>query len=149
MLITRHYFAYGSNMDSAQMALRCPDSTKIANATLEGYFFAINERGVATAIPQRGTNTDGVLWSISSKDKLELDRYEGVSQDFYYCEETRVTTNAGSVMAMIYIATSQSPGSARPGYVEKIIRAAREEHGIAEVYIQTLEKYLPVSISQS
>lgn len=45
----RLYFAYGSNMDeAAQMAERCPGAEVIGLATLPGYRFVINQRGVAT-----------------------------------------------------------------------------------------------------
>lgn len=46
----RCYFAYGSNMDVRQMGQRCPGATLLWTATLGGYRFIINRRGVATVI---------------------------------------------------------------------------------------------------
>jgi cation transport regulator ChaC len=143
MPVSTQYFAYGSNMDVEQMAHRCPDAKKISVATLVGYRFAINDRGVATVIPTPGVNTEGVLWSISPNDKVALDRYEGVKSGLYDCKHVQVTTAAGPEMAMVYIATSQQPGPARSGYMENIVRVARADHGIAEAYMQVLEQYLP------
>ena len=149
MPVSTQYFAYGSNMDVEQMAHRCPDAKKISVATLVGYRFAINDRGVATVIPMRGVNTEGVLWSISPTDKVSLDRYEGVKIGLYDCEHVQVTTATGLEMALVYIATSQQPGQARPGYMENIVRVARADHGIAEAYMQVLEQYLPEAKSPS
>jgi hypothetical protein len=143
MPVLTPYFAFGSNMDVEQMSHRCPDAKKISVATLVDYRFAINDRGVATVIPTSGVNTEGVLWSISPDDKVKLDRYEGVKSGHYFCESVQVTTATGSVLALIYIATSQKPGTARPGYMENIVRVARAEHGIAEAHMQVLEQYLP------
>lgn len=145
MLVSTPYFAYGSNMDVEQMAHRCPSAEKISVATLVDYRFAINDRGVATVIPTPGVNTEGVLWSISPDDKAKLDRYEGVESGHYVCENVQVTTATGSVLALVYIATSKKPGTARPGYMENIVQVARADHGIAEDYVQVLEQYLPVS----
>lgn len=36
------YFAYGSNMDTGQMAHRCPGARKVGIALLNGYRFIIN-----------------------------------------------------------------------------------------------------------
>ena len=143
MPVSTQNFAYGSNMDVEQMAHRCPDAKKISVATLVDYRFAINDRGVATVIPTPGVKTEGVLWSISPTDKVALDRYEGVKSGLYDCEHVQVTTATGSEMALVYIATSQQPGQARPGYMENIVRVARADHGIAEAYMQVLEQYLP------
>jgi hypothetical protein len=44
------YFAYGSNLSPEQMARRCPDSIFLGKATLRGYRWQINERGVANIV---------------------------------------------------------------------------------------------------
>ena len=49
--MTRCYFAYGSNMDADQMGRRCSAAAIIGTASLEGYRFIINSRGVATVAP--------------------------------------------------------------------------------------------------
>lgn len=74
------YFAYGSNMNLGQMAYRCPDAEVIGTVRLEGYrlsFAGGGDRGVATILPCPGSHVDGVLWEISKRDELQLDRYEG------------------------------------------------------------------------
>jgi hypothetical protein len=65
----RHsYFAYGSNLSVEQMAVRCPDATNPRPATLDDHDWLINERGVATVDPFRGSKVHGVLWQVSDRD---------------------------------------------------------------------------------
>ena len=42
------YFAYGSNMGTAQMQQRCPDSQRLGHAWLEGYAWLIARQGFAS-----------------------------------------------------------------------------------------------------
>jgi len=82
----RYYFAFGSNMHIKQMAARCPESTLVARAVLQGYRWQINERGVANIVQSKPGEPDiveGILFSVSSKDERTLDRNEGVSKKFY------------------------------------------------------------------
>lgn len=58
------YFAYGSNMNSAQMETRCPDAKRIGVAELLNHDFIVNGRGVATIVPSTG-KVFGVLWEWS------------------------------------------------------------------------------------
>lgn len=51
------YFAYGSNLSTTQMALRCPDATPIALGRLAGWEFMINARGFANVVPSTATST--------------------------------------------------------------------------------------------
>ncbi|KAI1752752.1 hypothetical protein F4782DRAFT_114130 [Xylaria castorea] len=46
----RLYFAYGSNLSTAQMRDRCPNSTPIGLAHLTGWTWIINERGYANVV---------------------------------------------------------------------------------------------------
>ncbi|KAF4999658.1 hypothetical protein FGRMN_2307 [Fusarium graminum] len=78
------YFAYGSNLCLAQMARRCPNSVFKGKATLDGYRWQINERGVANVVPAgSGHSVEGLIYTISPKDQRTLDRNEGVAKSFY------------------------------------------------------------------
>lgn len=76
------YIAYGSNMDTEQMAYRCPDAICIGTAMLKDWRLMFKSC-FATIEREKGYNTPVTLWNISKKDEKNLDRYEGYP-DFYY-----------------------------------------------------------------
>ncbi|TDZ54365.1 hypothetical protein CTRI78_v006385 [Colletotrichum trifolii] len=89
------YFAYGSNLHIAQMAERCPGSSFKGKATLAGWRWQINKRGVANVIrvdPKDSSScaVEGLVFSVTPKDLRSLDRSEGVSRGFYQKHFTRV-----------------------------------------------------------
>ena len=77
------YFAYGSNMALDQMKLRCPDSSLIGPAQLKNHrldftrFSSGWNCGVADVIDDPSQSVWGLLFSISKRDLIALDRYEG------------------------------------------------------------------------
>ena len=128
------YFAYGSNMDVQQMAVRCPDAVVVGTACLPGHRFLINTHGVATVVPSQGESIHGVLWEISKADEASLDRYEGVAAGFYRKVITRVWLDDGNAAdALIYIATDETPGAPRAGYMERVVAAAKS-HRLSAKY---------------
>lgn len=130
----RLYFAYGSNMDRKQMEERCPDSVPAGVVRLDGYRFLINTLGVATVVPREDGVVHGLLWRVSASDEKTLDGYEGVEQGIYRKEKLYVEAMGGSTeKALIYIASDTEPGVPRPGYIERIIAAAKE-HGLPGNY---------------
>jgi len=73
--MSKLYFAYGSNLNKRQMALRCPDAKAFSLFHLEDWKLVF--RGVADIAYSPGDKVSGGLWIISDKDELALDRYEG------------------------------------------------------------------------
>lgn len=76
---TKIYFAYGSNLDIAQMKRRCPRAKplrrwKLGNARLVF-------RGVADCIVEEGAVCYGALWLITPQCEAELDVYEGFRKE--------------------------------------------------------------------
>lgn len=117
------YFAYGSNMDPAQMRQRCPGAEPRGRAVLADHEFRINRSGVATVVPASGDVVHGVLWSLTAEHVDTLDGYEGVARSEY--EKLRTVVDAGaSVDVLIYIATEDRSGIPRPGYLERILAGA-------------------------
>ncbi|KAH7313381.1 hypothetical protein B0I35DRAFT_410383 [Stachybotrys elegans] len=53
------YFAYGSNLSTAQMRQRCPYSTPIGLGYLAGWRWIINQRGFANIVPLEATEDEG------------------------------------------------------------------------------------------
>ncbi|MBV8664121.1 MAG: gamma-glutamylcyclotransferase, partial [Hyphomicrobiales bacterium] len=76
-------FAYGSNMDAAAMASRCPRSRPLGLARLMRHRLAIMREGWLTATRDANGTVEGVLWDIALADMRALDRYEGVGEGLY------------------------------------------------------------------
>jgi len=141
-----NYFAYGSNMDVQQMAVRCPDAVVVGTACLAGHRFLINTHGVATVVPSRRGAVHGVLWEISKADEVSLDRYEGVASGFYRKAITRVWFNDGNTAdALVYVARDAKPGRARPGYLERVLAAA-QHHRLPTTYATVLTAHEAVTL---
>ena len=85
------YFAYGSNLHMQQMAQRCPDSIFKGKATLTGYRWQINQRGVANVVASRNDVVEGLLYLVNIRDEKSLDRSEGVAKGFYQKHLLKVT----------------------------------------------------------
>lgn len=70
-----HYFAYGSNMNPTRMQERCPGAVALGKALLRNYRLA--ERLYADIDFEKGAETGGVLYSVSTEHLQNLDYYEG------------------------------------------------------------------------
>lgn len=136
----RLYFAYGSNMDDEQMCRRCPGTGAVVMGTakLAGHRFVIFQRGYATVVPDPSSSVCGVLWKITPDCEKALDHYEGVGFGLYRRQCVIVETETlGSVDALVYVASDNTPGRPRNGYMERIVAAARN-HGLSAPYIEEL-----------
>lgn len=101
-----YYFAYGSNMDVAQMKVRCKDSILVDTALLCNY--EIVERQYADIQYKRGSVVPGALWLISMRDLESLDRYEGYPK-LYTRKNVKVITPSGKVCkAIVYEMTEET-----------------------------------------
>ena len=137
------YFAFGSNMVTAQMAARCTGAEFLGVAVLADHRFRIGRRGYGTVVQEPGAAVYGVLWGLREEDEAALDVYEGVRHGLYQKAWRTVRTGAGDDrQALVYVATDPTPGAAVPGYVEKMVTAA-EEHGLPQVYREELRGWLP------
>ena len=122
--MTRFYFAYGSNMDPAQMALRCPRACPLGRGRIRHRRFLINSRGVATISPERDVKTWGGVWAISAADEAALDRFEGFPHR-YDKRHLWVRLDDGTrIKALVYIDPVADEGWPRPGYLPRILRGA-------------------------
>ena len=126
MLLEELYFAYGSNLNLGQMAVRCPQAGVVGKAVLEGYELAFR-RGVLTILPKEGGRVNGLLWRVNAWDELTLDRYEGYPY-LYTKELLPVQTDSGPqnvvayVMATPYCERVQPPTST---YLQTVLAGYR------------------------
>ncbi len=118
------YFAYGSNLDPRQMALRCPGSRAKGTAALKGWRFLINERGYATIEKAPTAEVHGQLWILTPEDEAALDEYESVDEGNYRKEVLKVHQGDVEVDSMVYIDHRLKPGKPQPSYLQGILYGA-------------------------
>ncbi|MCP4384985.1 MAG: gamma-glutamylcyclotransferase [Hyphomicrobiales bacterium] len=132
------YFAYGSNLDPAQWAERCPQSPLIGVARLDQHRLhfprrsPIRQCAVASVQPARGHTVWGALYRITTRDLAALDQREGHFPDRHpaHSRYDRVTVSvmrmdAKQIEAVTYVANpSPDPGHPSTVYVTHLIDGA-------------------------
>ena len=99
------YIAYGSNINLAQMAHRCPSARVAGPADLKGFdllFRGHRHSAVATVEPLGGGSVPVLLWHLGKKDEQTLDRYEGWPR-LYRKEIHKVEFEGKTRPAMLYV----------------------------------------------
>lgn len=142
------YFAYGSNMDAAAMAQRCPASKIIGVARLARHRFIITADGYASVVRDPVRTVHGLLWDLALADIRALDRYESLSTGLYTKAQTPVITADGARKALIYFGTSVQTGEPRPGYMEAVLQAA-VQFQLPEPYLRELSAWLPRNVQKA
>lgn len=98
------YLAYGSNLNLAQMAIRCPGAGVIGKSGLRDYELVFRGRrhhAVATIEPKKGGFVPVLLWEIDQRNERALDRYEGYPH-FYGKHWEEVEIGGKRASAMVY-----------------------------------------------
>ena len=125
------YFAYGSNLDPAQMRRRCPTSAPAGPAALDGWRLAFGGHSrtwggpVATLVRDRDEWVDGLLYALLPDDLAVLDRCEGHP----FCYRRRlllVTDETGRRRRVqVYILPLAEEAPPAPAYLSVLWRAYR------------------------
>ena len=119
------YFAYGSNLDAAQMRRRCPTAALVGPGRLPGRALAFAGHsatwggGVASVVLAEGVSTPGLLWRISRDELSLLDGHEGHP----WAYERRlwlVDTPTGRRRAFVYFKADAAPSPPAGAYVDQI-----------------------------
>lgn len=100
------YLAYGANTNFENMNKRCPDAKYICNITLHHHRLVF--RGVADAVPSRGSKVVCAVWLITPKCEEALDGFEGFPY-MYVKRYVTVHLNGRKHRMMFYVMTK--PGS--------------------------------------
>jgi gamma-glutamylcyclotransferase (GGCT)/AIG2-like uncharacterized protein YtfP len=107
----RLYLAYGSNLNIAQMANRCPTAKVVGASEMKDWrllFRGAHAGAVATVEPYKGGSVPVLVWELTSADEAALDRYEG--WPFLYRKETvKVKLGGKTVKAMVYVMNEGRP----------------------------------------
>jgi cation transport regulator ChaC len=138
----RLYFAFGSNMDVAGMARRCPGAVAIGIARLNNHRLAIVHPGFATVVPTPGPHVEGVLWRLSSRDLTVLDAYENLHSGLYGRVEKPVRFGGRTLRAIIYYVRHPRSGKVQPRYLEDCVLPAARKWGLSAEYITSIEAFL-------
>jgi gamma-glutamylcyclotransferase len=147
------YFAYGSNLDWAQMRQRCPSARFVCVAKLPGHRLAFTRKskgrgcGVADVVPEANADVWGAVFEIDDRDIGSLDATEGFSpgrtQNSYTREERHVFNEGNAekpLTVSVYIALKQShPPLPNAAYKGLIVEGAKFWHLPAH-YVAELEK---------
>ncbi len=148
------YFAYGSNMDPAQMSGRCPDSRFRTIAKFKNHRLAFTRKpegrgcGVADVVEEEGSHVWGVVYEVSYSDIRKLDKCEGFDPDrspeanSYNRRAVEVLADGDDqspATAFTYLAVKEcNPPPPSAEYMGLIIEGAKF-WGLPEDYIRELE----------
>ena len=154
MVKSEFVFAYGSNMDPAQMRERCPESDLswfVAEARGWKLCFPRESKkrkgGVGSIAQEKDSSTWGVVFAVSERDLARLDVYEGVSIKAYTRELIDVVDSMGrQSKAWTYIANSSGQGDFVPhkDYITLYIKGA-VYFGLPEEYVESLRRIAETS----
>ncbi len=123
------YVAYGSNLNLAQMAVRCPSAKVWAKGVLNNWELVYRGRkGNAHATIKRkvGSSVPVLIWDIQPIDERWLDLYEGYPS-YYYKRDVMVDVGGRRKKAMAYVMDELQPpgrpsetyiGAIRQGYMD-------------------------------
>ncbi|EGW37582.1 gamma-glutamylcyclotransferase family protein [Desulfosporosinus sp. OT] len=144
-----YYFAYGSNMNLAQMKQRCPSAKVLGIARLPGYKvefygYSTNWDGAQeTVVPDSQSEVWGVLYDLQAFDWDALDGYQdarsdGLGQYFHYPVEV-IDRAEGTIEAIIYkkniLNEVKLPSDE---YLDFIVQGAKEQ-GLPVEYLRLLQ----------
>ncbi len=141
-MIDALYFAYGSNMCSAQMRERIPNAEKIGVGRLTGYALVWDKQSKkdgsakANIVERKGAEVWGVVYRLSSNDLRRLDGYEGG----YERLNVTILLQDGTPLEVVTYMSKQRQKDILPTreYWQRVVRGA-EEHSLPADYIATLK----------
>jgi len=128
-------FAYGSNMDWAQMRERCHSAEYVCIAVLKNHRLAFTRKsinrgcGVSDVLPEEGRNVWGVVYRIPDNEMPHLDSKEGINSHSYVRCSRTVFQNGDESTCLsveIYFAVPQNnPPLPNQTYKDLILSGAR------------------------
>ena len=137
------YFAYGSNMNLAQMQERCGTGfKKIRTARLDNYEFGFDQRGYANIRPRIGEFVWGVAWLITPECIASLDGYEDYPDTYNKRIVSAKDSNLQDLDVFVYIENAENFGGvAQKDYLNNKIIVGAKENGLPDFWIKKLEQY--------
>jgi cation transport regulator ChaC len=142
------YFAYGSNMLSRRLQERTPSATAIGIGFVEGRrlaFHKVSKDGSGKCdIESTGTQSDrafGVLFSVASAEKRDLDRAEGLGNGYKEENITVHRSDGTTVDAITYVATAIEPALRPYDWYKALVVAGAIEHSLPPAYVEWIRTF--------
>jgi hypothetical protein len=149
-------FAYGSNMDPAQLANKKIEMRNPRIAKIHGYQFGFTKKSDYDGKLKQRTRRNGkanisecedsIVWGVLlelTMDEVEkMDQSEGLDDGHYHREPVDVVTDSGMVKAITYIACADKliPNTAPlDWYLKHVLEGAKIQNLPLE-YIMEIEK---------
>lgn len=136
------YIAYGSNLNLAQMAARCPSARVYAKGVLNNWelvYRGTKRNSHATIERKSGSIVPVLVWEIQPIDEYRLDIYEGYPS-YYFKKNIMVDINGRKKKAMVYIMDEQQlPGQPSVSYVETIRQGYTDNNMDMTIFEKSLE----------
>jgi hypothetical protein len=149
------YFAYGSNMDTDQMARRGLRVDHAEAAVLHGhrlaFTFDASDRwlgGAADVVPEEGARVEGVLYHLGNEMSL-MDAWEGVPEWYRrVAVEVELMASGERLPAWTYEVVDKLPHMPpSEGYAGKMVLAARK-FGLSHGYVDSLRFHLACALER-
>jgi gamma-glutamylcyclotransferase (GGCT)/AIG2-like uncharacterized protein YtfP len=143
LAIVAIYAAYGSNMDPAQMAERCPHSPQRGTGWLEGWRLTFGgadlsfEGALGTVVEDGDERVFVALYDLTEADEAALDSWDGATLGYYRKLKVRVATLDGDVLAWLYVINAYEGGLPSARYLG-IMADAAEAAGAPTDYVADL-----------
>lgn len=136
------YIAYGSNLNLAQMAARCPSAEVYAKGVLNNWelvYRGSKANSHATIIRKPGSTVPVLVWEIQPEDEYWLDMYEGYP-DYYFKKNIMVDICGKKKKAMVYIMDElQFPGRPSEHYIKTIRQGYIDNNLNIDIFEKSLE----------
>ena len=124
------YAAYGSNLDPARMAARCPHSPLRGTGWLAGWRLTFGgedlgwDGALSTVVEASGHQVFVALYDVTPVDEQLLDEAEGGSRRLYGKLRVRVHTLEGERVAWAYVLDAYEGGLPSAGTLGVLSEAA-------------------------
>jgi gamma-glutamylcyclotransferase len=140
------YFAYGSNLHPARLAVRAPSARFIGTGCWPGHRLAFHKIGQdgsakcdAPVAPQPSDRVHGAIYELADADLERLDRIEGVGTG-YDRELVALDGDVGPLTANVYLARQEwvDPGLRPFDWYQLLVLAGAEYHSFPDSYLAAI-----------
>jgi gamma-glutamylcyclotransferase (GGCT)/AIG2-like uncharacterized protein YtfP len=135
------YAAYGSNLDPAQMADRCPHSPLRGTGWLTGWRLTFGGEGwdgaLPTVVEEPTSQVFVALYDVTDADEATLDVWESADSGLYRKIRLTVATLDGEQVAWVYVLNDFEGGMPSARTIG-LLSSAAEVAGAPDDYVREL-----------